>query len=658
METNNLVNNKQLKTGENMSKISKNEISKLLKQYNINEASKNDCLDGSIEVNIKFGEKTNFFKLAKESFQLIYKYSAKNKWLLIVAFLLTILITFSQIFGLFISGLGLQDILSNLVFDPGTRSTMRFVYLIIIFASMYLTSFLCQYLQSYLLVRTAQNIGYFIRYDLANKLQKLSISYLDTMSTGDLLSRFTNDVDAIVVTFSQSIGQVINAFFTIIGVIISIFLINPVLATISIVLIPILFVFILFFIRKSQPYFLKQQKILGDINSDTEEFISAHKMTSLFRFEKQVIDIFTIKNNDLKNVSTRAQAISGVIFPYNNFINNFTICIIACLQVILLIYAPNIVSITAISQLKYPAIVVSMFVMFLRNVTSQISTIFTLFNQFQLAFAALKRVNEILSQPNETVQNKNIRFKKPLIEFKNVSFGYTPNKMVLNNISFIAKPNSMNAIVGPTGSGKTTIISLLTRFYDTNQGQILIDGKDISQYSRKSIRKEIGIVLQDSYLFSDTIMENIRLARPGASDAEVIKAAKLANAHKFITQLPHGYETKVVNGEELISEGEKQLIAISRAFLSKAKIIILDEATSYVDTKTEKDIQIAMNKLMKSRTSFVIAHRLSTIRDADNIIVIKDGNLLESGNHKQLIKYNGFYAKMTKASNNDLDKVK
>lgn len=617
METNNLVNNKQLKTNE----------------------------------------KTNFFKLAKESFQLLYKYSSKNKWLLIVAFLLTIVITFSQIFGLFISGLGLQDILGNLILSPTTRSTMRFVYLIIIFASMYLTSFLCQYLQSYLLVRTAQNIGYFVRYDLANKLQKLSISYLDTMSTGDLLSRFTNDVDAIVVTFSQSIGQVINASFTIIGVIISIFLINPVLAAISIVLIPILFVFILFFIRKSQPYFLKQQKILGNINSDTEEFISAHKMTSLFRFEKQVIDIFTIKNNDLKNVSTRAQAISGVIFPYNNFINNFTICIIACLQAILLIYAPNVVSITAISQLD-PAIVVAMFVMFLRNVTSQISTIFTLFNQFQLAFAALKRVNEILSQPNESVQNKNIRFKKPLIEFKNVSFGYTPSKMVLNHISFVAKPNSMNAIVGPTGSGKTTIISLLTRFYDINQGQILIDGKDISQYSRKSIRKEIGIVLQDSYLFSDTIMENIRLARPGASDAEVIKAAKLANAHKFITQLPHGYDTKVVNGEELISEGEKQLIAISRAFLSKAKIIILDEATSYVDTKTEKDIQIAMNKLMKSRTSFVIAHRLSTIRDADNIVVIKDGNLLESGNHKQLIKYNGFYAKMTKASNNDLDKVK
>ncbi len=657
METNNLVNNKQLKTNENMSKISRNEILKLLKQYNINEASKNDCLDGSIEVNIKFGEKTNFFKLAKESFQLLYKYSAKNKWLLIVAFLLTILITFSQIFGLFILGLALQDILSNLVFDPGTRSTMRFVYLIIIFASMYLTSFLCQYLQSYLLVRTAQNIGYFVRYDLANKLQKLSISYLDTMSTGDLLSRFTNDVDAIVVTFSQSIGQVINASFTIIGVIISIFLINPVLAAISIVLIPILFVFILFFIRKSQPYFLKQQKILGDINSDTEEFISAHKMTSLFRFEKQVIDIFKIKNDGLKNVSTRAQAISGVIFPYNNFINNFTICIIACLQVILLIYAPDVVSITAISQLKFPAIVVSMFVMFLRNVTSQISTIFTLFNQFQLAFAALKRVNEILSQPNETVQNKNIKFGKPLIEFKNVSFGYTPSKMVLNNISFVAKPNSMNAIVGPTGSGKTTIISLLTRFYDINQGQILIDGKDISQYSRKSIRKEIGIVLQDSYLFSDTIMENIRIARPNASDEEVIKAAKLANAHKFITQLPNGYNTKVENGEELISEGEKQLIAISRAFLSKAKIIILDEATSYVDTKTEKDIQIAMNKLMKSRTSFVIAHRLSTIRDADNIVVIKDGNLLESGNHKQLIEHNGFYAKMTKASNNDLDKV-
>ena len=599
----------------------------------------------------------SFIKNIMSIFKLIWKYSHENKFFIILVLFSAIIGTGAQIFGLIIIGNGIEDIMTNLVIY-GNNKLMPFVYTIIILCSIYLIQFLCSWLQSFLFVIIGQRIGYFIRYDLAKKLQKLTLKYLDSMNTGDLLSRFTNDVDAVVITFTQSMTQVINAFFTFVGVTISIFLINPILAGISIILLPILFSFIIIFIKISQPYFLKQQTLIGKINGDVEEFIAAHKMTTLFKYKAKVKEIFSKKNEELKGVSYKAQFISGLIYPYNNFINNFIISIITCVQVLLLIFAKNIIEITAIPSLSSPAVIAMLFVSFLRQLTSQISTVFTLFNQFQLTFASLNRINEILNQTNESNkgQSRPIVITKPLVEFKNVNFGYNDDKLILKNISFIAKPNTMNAIVGPTGSGKTTIINLLTRFYDINSGNILIDNKDITKYSRHSIRNNIGIVLQDSFMFSNTIMENIRIGYPNATDNEVIRAAKLANAHKFISKLPNGYNTMISNDADIISQGEKQLISIARSFLAKSKIIILDEATSYVDTKTEKDIQIAMKKLMKNKTSFVIAHRLSTIKDADNIIVIKDGEILESGNHIELMEQNGFYASMNKAMNNDLDK--
>lgn len=604
--------------------------------------------------------KESFFKLLKSSFDIIVHYSKKNKVLLLMVLLLSFLSVGSSIYAMFEMGNTMQKALSSLAYIPAEQVSLRnqyfneFIISVSVMGALYLVSFITNYLQQVLLVRISQNIGFFIREDLVKKLQKISILYLDKKNVGDLMSRFTNDVDTIVVTFSQSLSQIINAVLTTIGVVIILFLINPILASISIGIIPLLFLFIIFFIRKSQPYFAKQQKAIGKINGDVEEFLFAHKMTTLFKYENEVIDIFAKKNEEYKNVSSKAQLISGMIYPYNNFINNFSISIIAAIQCVLIVFKPDLISITAISGFS-PAIVISMFVIFLRQLTSQISAVFTVFNQFQLAFAGLARIKEILIAPNEVNNNKNLTIKHADVEFDDVTFGYDPQKPVINGIDFKAKENTMNAIVGPTGSGKTTIISLLVRFYDLNKGKISIDGKDISEYSRESVRKHISIVLQDSFMFNNTIMENIRFGRLNATDKEVIKAAKLANAHKFISKLPDGYNTKISNTYELLSEGEKQLISIARAFLSNAKILILDEATSYVDTKTEKDIKDAMNKLMKKKTSFVIAHRLSTIRDADNIIVIKDGKLLESGNHEELMKLGGFYAKMNNALNDDID---
>lgn len=343
------------------------------------------------------------------------------------------------------------------------------------------------------------------------------------------------------------------------------------------------------------------------------------------------------------------------------------ISIITTIIVILNFFATDLLSVTALGSAfgtpgaaSYAIAVASTYLILLRQTTSQISTILSQLNQFQLAFAALKRIGNILDVANEATvgRQKSIKIERGEIEFNHVNFSYIPNRPVLKDINFIAKPKTMNAIVGPTGSGKTTIISLLSCYYDLDSGSIKIDNQDIAKFSKHSVRNDVAVVLQDSFLFSNTIMENIRYGRLDATDEEVITAAKMSNADNFVNKLVDGYNTMVGNDTSLLSEGEKQLISIARAFLSKAKIIVLDEATSYVDTKTEKDIQAAMRKLMKSRTSIVIAHRLSTIKDADNIIVIKDGLQIESGNHKQLMKNKNFYYKLNTAMDQDFDDLK
>lgn len=540
----------------------------------------------------------------------------------------------------------------------GVNSQIKlFIINISLMAGFYLFQILFMFLQNIFFVYISQNMGFNIRKEMFYKIQKLPFSYMDRQSAGNVMSLFTNDVDSIVFTIVQNVATIMNAFFNVLAIIITMFLLNYLLASITIFMTFLMLSIIFIFIKKSQPHFIAQQDKLADINGDVVEAMNVHKMTIIFDYQEQMQKEFTKKNNSLARSSYFAQLISGIIFPYNNFVTNFVVSIVSLLIVLLYIFAGNFLTITSPLN-KNPISLILLFVIVIRQFTTPISNFFFTLNTFQLTFAATNRINALLNEKNESSDdNKGIlKIQEANIEFKNVTFKYNKyGKNIINDLNLNLKPNTVNAIAGPTGSGKTTIISLLSRFYELNEGKILIDGVDISQVTRESIRENISIVLQDSYLFSTTILENIRCAKPNATKDDVIKAAKLSNAHDFIMRLPNGYETRIDNGIELISAGEKQLIAIARAFLSDAKIVIFDEATSYVDTKTEKDIQEAMSKLMKNKTSILIAHRLSTIKDADQIVIIKDGVLIEKGNHNQLMNKKGFYYKLNNSLDEDMD---
>lgn len=602
-------------------------------------------------------------KPTRETIQLLWKYASKKKISMIIVILFSILASALSIFTIFLLG-DMATIITNMAVEhvyPNLEevkgSTQRFIWTLVIASIAYILNFILNAIQSRLLVNIAQGIGYFVRSDLFHKLQRLSSAFLDTESTGNMMSIFTNDVDILVSTFSQSINALVSGCSMVVGGVILIFVVNPVLAAIAVALATFLFFFVSLFVKKSQPHFKKQQKMLGDLSSEIQEYNFAHDMITLYGYQDEVITSFNKKNEELKTATFKAQMISGLIFPYNNFINNFIIATITALIFIFNFFAPNIISITGLAPGTHITSTIFIFVMMLRQTTTQVATILSQINALQLTFAASARVQNIFSVKDEDNRGrtKNLKVTKAKIEFNDVSFSYIPNKPVLKNISFIAKPGTMNAIVGPTGSGKTTIISLLNAFYDIDSGTITVDGQNLKECKRSSIRDNVALVLQDSFMFNGTIAENIRYGRYTASKNDIIKAAKASGAHKFINRLPNGYDTIISNNTDLLSEGEKQLISIARIFLSKAKIIILDEATSYVDTKTEKDIQAATRRLMKNRTSIVIAHRLSTIKDADNIVVIKDGNLIESGNHTTLIKNKQFYYQMNTALDGDFD---
>ncbi len=526
-----------------------------------------------------------------------------------------------------------------------------------IFGGAYLLQLIFLFMQNVFFIYISENMGFGVRRELFTKIQLLPFSYLDKHSAGNIMSLFTNDMDTVIFTIVQNAATIINALFTVIGMAIVMFLFNEVLAAIVVGLTFSMLSIIFIFIKKSQPHFADQQKKLADINGDVLEAMGVHKMLTVFDYQEPMAEKFDKKNKSLGKSSYFSQLITGVIYPYNNFVTNFIIGTVSMVLVAILIGDSQFLANT--SPLGKNAIeIMFTFIIIVRQFTTPISNFFFTLNSLQLAFAATDRVNRLLNEENETSDaNKgNITVKNAEIQFKDVSFRYNKyGKNIINNLNLTLKPNTVNAIAGPTGSGKTTIISLLSRFYDINEGKILVDGVDISKVTRHSLRENISIVLQDSYLFSTSILENIRCGQPNATREEVIAAAKLSNAHEFIMRLPQGYDTKIDNGIELISEGEKQLIAIARAFLSKAKIIIFDEATSYVDTKTEKDIQEAMKKLMKNRTSILIAHRLSTIKDADQIAIIKDGVLIEKGNHQELMRQKGFYYQLNTSSETDMD---
>lgn len=506
----------------------------------------------------------------------------------------------------------------------------------LLMAAIYLISAICTYFQNGIMIDVSQKTTAEIRKDLFDSMQHLPLKYFDSHSSGDIMSRLTNDVDNINNTLSQSVAQLLGGVINVVGMLIAMLLLNPFLTLIGILTVPIMLVVTRFIAGHTKKYFKRQQKELGELNGYAEEMVSGQKAIILFRREEYVKKDFKNVNQRLKKSAILSQAFSGIMGPTMNLLNNITYLLIAAVGGYMVIGGIGGMTIG----------VVFSFLLYMKNFSRPLNEMANLFNTLQSALAGAERVFEIMDEPKEqdTPDSKELQNPDGDIVAEDVSFSYLPGKPVLKHASFNAEKGQTIAIVGPTGAGKTTIISLLTRFYDMDSGTITIDGTPITDFTRDSLRKNIGMVLQDTYLFAESVMENIRYGRLTATDQEVIDAAKQAGAHSFITQLEDGYDTILSDNAQDLSQGQRQLLAIARAILAKPSILILDEATSSIDTRTELKIQEAMQKLMQGRTNFVIAHRLSTIRNADMILVIDNGEIIERGTHDQLLQQDGFYA--------------
>ena len=483
-------------------------------------------------------------------------------------------------------------------------------------------------------------MGYQLRKEMNQKIDKLPLSYFDKNSHGDILSRFTNDVDTLVQSLNQSLSTMVSSFVQIIGFLVMMLSISWKMTLMALIVIPLSLILVMVVVKKSQRYFKAQQKSLGLVNGHIEEMYSAHTIVKAFNGEEDSLRTFKEYNDQLYTSAWKSQFLSGLMMPLTNLIGNIGYVGVCILGGYLTIHKE-----IAVGDIQS-------FITYTRNFTQPISQISQSMNMLQSTAAAAERVFEFLAAEEEICDVKNpvvLEDVQGQVTFENVCFGYDPNKIVINNFSMYIKPGQTTAIVGPTGAGKTTIVKLLMRFYELNAGSIYIDGHNITEYTRSGLRNMVGMVLQDAWLFEGSILENLRFGKPSATDDEVIQAAKAAHVDHFIHTLDHGYNTVLNESSSNISQGQRQLLTIARAFLADPKILILDEATSSVDTRTEVLIQKGMDELMKGRTSFVIAHRLSTIRDADNIIVMDHGDIVEVGNHDELMKRNGFYTKLYNA---------
>ncbi|WP_353096418.1 ABC transporter ATP-binding protein [Tissierella praeacuta] len=509
--------------------------------------------------------------------------------------------------------------------------------IILILIGLYLISALFSFIQGFIVTGVAQRVSYSLRKDIAEKVNRLPLKYFDSVSHGDVLSRVTNDVDTVSQSLNQSMSQIITSTATLIGVLIMMLSISWQMTIAAILILPISLILVMAVVKRSQKYFKAQQNSLGQVNGHIEEVYGGHNIMKAFNAEEEVIGKFSKINGELYDSAWKAQFISGMMMPIMNFIGNIGYVAVSVLGGWYTI------------RKKIEVGDILSFIQYIRNFTQPIAQVAQISNVLQSTVAAAERVFEFLEEEEET---KEVEVPAKLeevegnVRFENVKFGYNEDKIIINNFSSDIKPGQKVAIVGPTGAGKTTIVKLLMRFYDLNEGKIFIDDHDINDFTRKDLRNNFGMVLQDTWLFSGTIMENIRYGRLNATDEEVIKAAKSAYAHRFIQTLPDGYNMVINEEANNISQGQKQLLTIARAILSDPKVLILDEATSSVDTRTEVLIQKAMENLMKGRTAFIIAHRLSTIKDADLILVMKDGDIIEQGSHEELLKKNGFYAEL------------
>ena len=523
--------------------------------------------------------------------------------------------------------------INNIIYHSGSIDFTTLITTLIIVVVLYIISSIFLYLQSYFLVEISTKISYNLREKLMNKITHLPLDKLDENKRGDILSRITNDIDSLQNGITQSFLQLTTAIITIIGVFIMMLYINVWMALTTIILIPISFLVIKFITKHSQSYFLKQLVFKGSLNAQIEETFTGHDIIRIFNQEEKSIEKFNKDNEMWFDQEWKSQFFSSLNGPLMNFISNFAYVIIAILGALFVLQkAISVGDILAFFQ-------------YVQNFTRPIQQITRVMNLIQTAMAASERIFEFLEiDDEENPSSKQINTFNEEITFENVSFGYT-NEKIIKNLSFTAKKGEKIAIIGETGAGKTTIVKLLMRFYDVDEGEIKIDGINIEKYDKNSIRSLIGMVLQDSWLFSDTIMNNIQYGNLKASKNEIIDASKQVYADNFIKQLPDAYESILNEDTDNISHGQKQLLTIARTIISSKEVLILDEATSSVDTRTEKLIQKAMDKLMENKTSFIIAHRLSTIKNADKILVIENGEIIESGNHEELLKQKGYYYK-------------
>ncbi|HDF2650778.1 ABC transporter ATP-binding protein [Clostridioides difficile] len=502
---------------------------------------------------------------------------------------------------------------------------------------LYLISALFSFIQGFIMSGISQKVSYNLRKEISAKLDRLPMKYFDTKTHGEILSRITNDIDTLNQSLNQSMTQLITSVTTMIGVLIMMLSISGIMTLVAVLILPISMFVISRIIKKSQKYFRYQQEYLGNVNGQVEETYSGQTIVKAFNREDEVIEEFDKLNDSLYNSAWKSQFLSGIMQPLMMFIGNLGYVMVSILGGWLAI--KKTIEVGDIQS----------FIQYVRNFTQPMTQIAQVANLLQSTAAASERVFEFLEEEEEVqiVENAvSIDGLEGKIDFENVNFGYNPNKTIINDFSVNVKPGQKVAIVGPTGAGKTTIVKLLMRFYDVNSGSILIDGHNIKDFNRSELREMFGMVLQDTWLFSGSIMENIRYGKLNATDEEVIEAAKSAHVHRFIKTLPDGYKMKLNEETSNVSQGQKQLLTIARAILADPKILILDEATSSVDTRTEVLIQKAMDNLMEGRTSFVIAHRLSTIRDADMILVMNEGDIVEQGNHEELLKKGGFYANL------------
>ncbi|MEK3967427.1 MULTISPECIES: ABC transporter ATP-binding protein [Paenibacillus] len=523
--------------------------------------------------------------------------------------------------------------------------------ILILLAGLYLLSALFSYIQQYVMAGVAQKVVYDMREQINSKLERLPLKYFDSRTHGEILSRATNDVDNISTTLQQSLTQLITSIVTIIGVIVMMLTISPWLTLITITTLPLSFIVIMAISKRSQTYFVRQQKSLGQLNGHVEEMYTGHRIIKAFGREPQSLKDFDEINDKLYDSGWRSQFMSGMIMPLMMFIGNLgyvLICVVGGIFV-----TKKMIDVGDIQA----------FIQYSRQFTQPIAQTANIANIIQSTIASAERVFELLDEEEEVKEVNTTLVKldegapEGSVEFRHVKFGYKEDAILIEDMNIEVSPGQTIAIVGPTGAGKTTLINLLMRFYELNDGEIIIDGVNITDMKRSDLRSKFGMVLQDTWLFNGTIRDNIAYGREGASEADVVRAAKAAHADHFIRTLPLGYNTVLNEEASNISQGQKQLITIARAILADPSILILDEATSSVDTRTELLIQKAMNALMQNRTSFVIAHRLSTIRDADLILVMNQGSVIEKGNHEELLAQGGFYADLynSQFSERDLD---